>query len=341
MFTPIETKRLLLRPMLQSDADALHARRNDPEVAKYQTWELPYSREKADALVESVVAMDGPQNDEWWVATVQLLDSGEILGDLPVHLSWQCRSAEIGYAFDREHWGNGYAVEAVKAIVEYLFEQIGVTRIMGMLHPDNVASAMVLERTGFLFEGHTRKSFWVGDEVSDDHIYGMLREDWNAWRTRPRNRPDDVRLIPLDSLNNYQAWKLKTHKSQERFVSPMSESFTDALFPEVDEGRQMVPWMRAIEADGVMVGFVMLAEPTDTHSDAYLWRFLIDRLHQRRGIGRLALDLTVEAAREMRATSMTTSWVEGRGTPAPFYQAYGFVPTGRIVDEETEATMPL
>ena len=324
-----------------SDAALLHARRNDLEVAKYQTWEVPYSRDKADELVASVVAMDGPENDQWWVATVELLESGDVVGDLPIHLGWERRSAEIGYAFDRAHWGNGYAVEAVEAIVEYLFDEIGVTRIMAMLHPDNSASAMVLERTGFLFEGHTRKSFWVGDEVSDDHIYGLLREDWDAWRNRPRNRPKEVRLIPLDPVNSYQAWRLSTHKSQERFVSPMPDSFTDALFPELWEGRQMVPWMRAIQADGVMVGFVMLGEPTDTHSDAYLWRFLIDRLHQRRGIGRRALDLVVEESRAMGAPMVTTSWVEGRGTPAPFYQAYGFVPTGRIVDEETEAVLEL
>ena len=49
-----------------------------------------------------------------------------------------------------------------------------------MLHPDNPASAMVMERNGFLFEGHTRSSFWLGGEVSDDWIYGLLQPDWHA-----------------------------------------------------------------------------------------------------------------------------------------------------------------
>ncbi len=76
-----------------------------------------------------------------------------------------------------------------------------MTRVEGMLHPDNPASAMVLERVGMLFEGHTRSSFWVGDENSDDWLYGMTRADWEAWRDRPRSRPDEVRLVEITPDN--------------------------------------------------------------------------------------------------------------------------------------------
>jgi RimJ/RimL family protein N-acetyltransferase len=226
-------------------------------------------------------------------------------------------------------------------LVEYLFEGLGVTRVFGMLHPENVASAMVLERTGLLFEGHTRSSYWVGDEVSDDWIYGMTRADWETWRDRPRDPPETVSLIEVTTENEGKVSKLVTHKTQEAFVAPMCWSFADALFPEVVDGAPVVPWMRAVIADEEIAGFVMLALRTDHHPEPYLWRLLIDRRHQRRGIGGRALDLVSEECRGMGDSTLLTSWVEGKGSPRPFYLRHGFEPTGKIVDEETEARKQL
>src|SRR3990172_9240505 len=155
MFQPIRTARLLIRPMRREDAGALWQRRNDPEVARYQNWITPYPREKVDAWMETVTAMDGPRNEDWWMATIAALDSDLPIGDLALHLTWESRTAEIGYTLAANQWGKGYAVEAASALVEYLFATLGVTRVLGMVHPDNRASAMVLERVGMLFEGHT------------------------------------------------------------------------------------------------------------------------------------------------------------------------------------------
>ena len=340
-FTPLRTERLILRQATSDDAAALADRRSDPEVARFQNWTIPYPLERAQAMVDEVAAMDGPENDEWWMATVCDADTDEILGDLALHLTWEGRTAEVGYTFFTRHWGKGYAVEALSALVEYLFEDLGVTRVFGMLHPDNPASAMVLERTGFLYEGHTRSSFWLDGEVSDDLIYGLTRPDWEKWRDRKRHPPERIELVPVTVENERDVWRLKTHKSQEEFVAPMEWSFIDALFPEVVEGAPLVPWMRGVIADDEYVGFVMLAMVTEHHPDPYLWRLLIDRYHQRRGIGRRVLDMIVDECRKMGAGALITSWGEGKGSPRPFYIKYGFVPTGRIIDDETEGRLAL
>lgn len=341
VFVPIRTERLLIRSFEPGDAEGLWRRRNDPVVAKYQDWELPYPRERVDDIVASLVKMDGPANDEWWMAIVADVTTGETYGDLALHLTWAGRTAEVGYTFPSQHWGKGYAVEAVEALIAYLFAGLNVTRVFGMLHPDNPASAMVLERCGMLFEGHTRSSFWVGDECSDDWIYGMTRPDWETWIDRPRSSPDDVRLIEITTENEARVSKLATHKSQERFVAPMGWSFTDALFPEVVNGAPVVPWMRAIEADGDIVGFVMLALRTEHHPEPFLWRLLIDRLHQRRGIGGRVVELVGDACRAMGDTTLLTSWGEGKGSPGEFYVAHGFEPTGDSIDGEVEARRQL
>ncbi len=341
MFSPIRTARLLIRSFRPEDAVGLAQRRSDPVVAEYQNWTIPFSIDDAERIVAELVAMEGPANEEWWMAIVCDAATEEVLGDLALHLSSEGHTAEVGYTFAAEHWGHGYAVEALQALVDHLFDEVGVTRVFGMLHPGNPASAMVLERCGFLFEGHTRSSFWLGGECSDDWIYGLIRDDWDAWRQRHRSRPNEVRLVEISAANERTVSRLRTHKTQESFVAPMTWSFTDALFPEVVDGAPVIPWMRAVEADGELVGFVMLALRTRHHPEPYLWRLLIDRLHQRRGIGGRVLDLVAEECRGMGDTTLLTSWREGKGSPRAFYLRRGFEPTGRIVDDETEARKQL
>lgn len=189
-FTGITTNRLIIRAMATDDAHALWRRRNDPEAAKYQSWTLPYPREKADETVSAIAATDGPTNDNWWMAIVADRTTGETLGDLALRLTCDERVAEIGYTFSPEAWGRGFAVEAAAALSDWLIDEIGVSRVCGMTHPDNVASNMVLERIGMRFEGHTRNSYWVGDDNSDDWIFGMTPHDRRSWRSRTRTPPN-------------------------------------------------------------------------------------------------------------------------------------------------------
>ncbi|MCA1735384.1 MAG: GNAT family N-acetyltransferase [Actinobacteria bacterium] len=165
--------------------------------------------EQAEKVVSELVAMFGPEKDEWWMAIVADRDSGEVYGDLALHLSANGHTAEIGYTLARKYWGRGYAVEALEALVEYLFEKLQVTRVFGMLHPDNPASAMVMERTGFLFEGHTKASYWLGDENTDDWIYGLTRSGPVAgaayW-------VEELNPSPRDQLSNA---KFRSHLHDE------------------------------------------------------------------------------------------------------------------------------
>lgn len=303
---------------------------------------MPYSLERAEQRLRELETMDGPTNDEWWSLTVvDRAHPERIMGDLAVGIEFDGRNANIGYTLHPDYWGKGYATEAVQALIRYLFESFGVSRVEAELHPDNPPSARLLEACGLVYEGLTRQSFWVGDECSDNLHYGMPRADWEAWCNRPRHKPERVDLIPVTPDNRRVVGNLATHKSQERFVSPMFGNFRDALLPPEENGAPLVPWYRAIEADGEIVGFLMASEATEAHANPYLWRFLIDRLHQRRGIGSTALDLFEDRCRELGATAVEVSWAEGPGSPAPMYLARGYVPSGRIDDGEIHAIKPL
>ncbi len=338
MFTMLRTGRLVVRPPEHGDADALHARRNDPEVAELQAWTLPVERESVEQILDQAAALDGPTDGQWWMATVCLHD-GEIIGDLAVRTSWEGKSAEIGFTLARAHWGHGYALEASGELVRWLFEEQGATRVHAMAHPDNHASTMLLERLGMLYEGRTRSSFWVGDECTDDVLYGMTRQDWTAWQDRPRNPATNVEFVEITPENSRAVEELATHYSQRRFVATVEQSFSDALFPRPHEGKEVTPWLRAVRADGELAGFVMVALVEG--QPPYLWRLLVDRTHQRRGLGDRVIDLLIDQCRVWDADRLDVSWGEGRGSPQPFYERRGFVPTGKIEDGETEARLAL
>ena len=129
---------------------------------------------------------------------------------------------------------------------------------------------------------------------------------------------------------------------QRGFVAPNAVSIAEAYF-------ERGAWFRGIEADGEPVGFVMLFDPTlpgasvepgDLPGDILLWRFMIDHRHQRRGIGRKALDLVVAHARTRPgAKRLVSSYVPGEGGPQPFYLDYGFAETGEMDDDGTEAVI--
>jgi diamine N-acetyltransferase len=231
------------------------------------------------------------------------------------------------------------ASEAVAAVVDGLFERVDVHRVEASVDGRNVPSARLLEQLGFELEGVSRAAVWAEGEWVDDARYGLNADDHAAWRARPRGRPSDVRLVVITPATARAVMELRTHPFQRRFVSPVSASFADAMFPDSVNGAPVVPWMRAVEADGELTGFVMLAKRTEHHPEAYLWRLLIDRRHQRRGIGDRVLDLLLERLRREGHRSMLVSWHPGLGGPEPFYLRRGFVPTGVVHDGETEARL--
>jgi RimJ/RimL family protein N-acetyltransferase len=337
-FEPIRTERLVVRPPRLSDAEAAYARRSLPEVARYQDWEMPYTRERAEESMAKAAAMDVLVDGEGWNLTVVDAEAPDrILGDVYLGIKASGRIGSIGYTFHPDHWGKGYATEAAQAIVSYLFTDMGVSRVEASLHPSNLPSARVLEACGLIFEGLTRESFWVGDECSDDMLYGMTRADWVAWSNRPRHRPDHVELVAVTPDNRRVVADLATHKSQERFVATMLGNFRDALVPPLLNDVALVPWFRAIEADGAIAGFIMAAEMTEAQPNPYLWRLLIDRMHQRRGIGSAALDVFERWCVDQGATAIEVSWSEGPGSPAAMYQARGYEPSGETEYGETHA----
>ncbi len=341
-FDPLQTGRWTIRPLRPDDVEPLWIRRNDVDTALMQDWEIPYPRAAAESLVDAMLDLGGvPPADGWFQLAVDDTTTGTPVGDLALRLTFDGRCAEIGYTVDAEARGQHVATDAAARLTRWLFDTVGVSRVGAEMHPDNFASARVAERIGMICEGTTLRSFWVGDDNSDNVLYGMTHEMWEQWTNRVRHEPTEVRLVEVDGRNVDSVMELAMHRSQHRLARPVAEWFAVLHAPNRPGAPTRRPWLRAIVADGQIVGALLLSAPDEARSTAQLWRIMIDRLHQNRGIGRVVLDLAVGQARSWDADGLTVNWCDLPGTAGPMYLDYGFVPTGTDHDGEIQARLTL
>ncbi len=138
----------------------------------------------------------------------------------------------------------------------------------------------------------------------------------------------EVTLREITEKNLHDILRLKVAPHQEQFVADNAVSIAEAHFePEV-------AWFRAVYADDVPVGFLML-EDDAVQQEYFLWRFMIDQQHQRHGYGKRALELLFAHVKTRPgANALYTSCVPAQGGPGPFYEKMGFVYTGEEEDGE-------
>ena len=149
-----------------------------------------------------------------------------------------------------------------------------------------------------------------------------------------------VALREITAENREAVVALRVASPQKAFIPEVEESLAEAR--ETPEGN---PWFRAVYADDLPVGFVMLSwdvepDPPRIIGPWFLWRLLIDERYQGRGYGREAVRLVADVAREHGASALLTSHALGVGSPGPFYRRIGFVPTGAR-DERGEIILVL
>ncbi len=176
---PLETPRLLLRPFQDSDLEAFVAYRSDPIIARYQGWEAPYSIANALAFIDEMKQKQPAVPGEWYQIAIVLKTSLELIGDCAFEVSEEDgQQAKIGYTLARPYHGSGYATEAVTGLLNYLFGDLKLHRVIALCDVDNFASIRLLERIGMRREGYYLESFWSKGEWSSEYGYGLLQSEW-------------------------------------------------------------------------------------------------------------------------------------------------------------------
>ncbi|NYB75233.1 GNAT family N-acetyltransferase [Sedimentibacter hydroxybenzoicus DSM 7310] len=174
----IETGRLLVRTLSMKDKEAFYKYRSMPEVYKYQSM-----RPKNISEIEEFIKKNANAHlnmPDTWLQLAVCLKEGQMIGDIGIHFIDDKYQIEIGYTLSPEYQGMGFAAEAVKAIIDYAFNELKKYRIIASVDPDNLSSVKLLERIGFRKEAHFIKSYRMNDKWYDDCVYAILKDEWKT-----------------------------------------------------------------------------------------------------------------------------------------------------------------
>jgi RimJ/RimL family protein N-acetyltransferase len=179
-FTTLETTRLRLRHFGDSDLLAFMAYRNDPEVARYQSWESMNEPEARAFIQEQKEIQPGIPGQGFQIA-IELKETGELIGDCYfITNELDNHQAEIGFSLSRAYQRKGFATEAVSCFIHYAFLTFNLHRIIAITDCENRASVALLERLGMRREGHFLKNIWFKGKWGDEYLYAMLEEEWHS-----------------------------------------------------------------------------------------------------------------------------------------------------------------
>ena len=176
---PIETERLVLRPHRMDDLDDLAVFHGDPEVVRYVPWPVRDRAATEETLRVKLTQTGLVAHGQWLVLAVEVRETGTVIGE--VLLKWASgRQGEVGFAFARSHQGQGYATEAVRAMLRLGFDGLGFHRISAVVIDGNDASVRLLGRLGFRQEARFVDGVHFKGAWTTQLVLAMLEDEWRA-----------------------------------------------------------------------------------------------------------------------------------------------------------------
>ena len=165
----IQTARTIIESMRRSDAGELFAYRADPGVARYQNW-APGTLADANDFIARGGEVPFATAGHWFQLAIRSRDSDPAVPG----------QVEIGISIAPDAQRQGYAKEALAAVLATLFDEHAVHRVIASVDPRNAASMALFPRLGFDQEGHFRESLWFKGEWADDVVFALRRSVWEG-----------------------------------------------------------------------------------------------------------------------------------------------------------------
>jgi [ribosomal protein S5]-alanine N-acetyltransferase len=193
------TERLLLREFKESDWQAVWAYQSQPLYLRYYEWE-DRQPEDVRAFVRMFLTQQKLKPRTAFQFAVVLKDDHQLIGNCGIRTetgglrteagrnrpdSPTSQTAEIGYELDPQYWGQGYATEAARSVLQLGFETFKLHRISANCVADNVGSARVLEKLGMRLEGRLRENQYFKGRWWDTFLYAILEEEYRAGLNPP------------------------------------------------------------------------------------------------------------------------------------------------------------
>jgi RimJ/RimL family protein N-acetyltransferase len=139
--------RVVLRRLGLADLRRFQAYRHDPGVGRYQSWE-PQPDHEASRFIEEMSQIDLFPRTAWFQLGIALRATNELVGDVGVCVGADDRRAEVGFTLAREAQGRGLGTEAVRGLIEFIFEHTDVGEIVAVTDERNIPAGRLLERVG-------------------------------------------------------------------------------------------------------------------------------------------------------------------------------------------------
>ena len=177
-FPQLETDRLTLREMTLADAEFYFRHFNNDKIVEGCCFPGPKSLEAAKKELELYCIKPYQENRgiRWGIVKKE---DDELIGTCGFY-DWNttARRAETGYDLEPAYWGRGVMTEAMRAVLEYGYEKMGLNRIQAIIDSENTRSMRLVQRLGFKKEGVLRQRSYFNGEFRDDVVFSLLRKEW-------------------------------------------------------------------------------------------------------------------------------------------------------------------
>ncbi len=178
-FPNLETKRLLLRRLEDSDVKEVFALRSNPSTMKFIPRPLVKNDEEALEHIAMINAKIDNNEGINWAITIK--GNHRLIGIIGhFRIQPQNYRAEIGYMILPEYHGQGIVAEAIQEVVRYGFEDLNLHSIEAIIDPNNVASERVLQKNGFVKEAHILENEFFDGKFIDTVIYSLLKRNFKG-----------------------------------------------------------------------------------------------------------------------------------------------------------------
>ncbi|WKA58464.1 GNAT family N-acetyltransferase [Planococcus shenhongbingii] len=176
-FPILETSRLQLVQIGQQYAGRFYEIMSREDVTEYYGMDKLINQQEAEAIIKSFQsAFDSKRGMRWGIV---LKENGDFIGTIGLNnLNVQAKKSEIGYELHPDYWRQGFMKEAIKAVLQYAFENLDLVRMGAVTFPDNEASSRLLRKMGFTEEGRLRSYLYQGGQSHDALIFSLLKPEW-------------------------------------------------------------------------------------------------------------------------------------------------------------------
>ncbi|MCD7900960.1 MAG: GNAT family N-acetyltransferase [Bacteroides sp.] len=174
----LDSKRLKLKEVTWDDLENMHLLYSFPEVDEYNTLGIPESIEKTKEMIRSMIEAQQEENRKSYSWKIVKRDSDEFIGMAGITLSSnRFRLGEIYYELLPSQWGQGYATEVAKMLIQSGFDDFHLHKVEAGVATKNIRSIRVLEKSGMTREGLRRKILPIRGEWKDNYHYAIVEDD--------------------------------------------------------------------------------------------------------------------------------------------------------------------